>query len=217
MPWTINPLRPARGRPRARASLLRQERHRADQRLETEGLFTWSWNPVRSTLSRCSRPAKAVRATAGVSPARSGGSDRVCWISQYPSFPGIARSLRSTSGRSHCSAASFSSAEPTADLAATPREDVSHDLEHVGRVVDNQHKHVIETRARTEPHREEPYREATCETWSKVHTATMVPEGMENLITTGPAGSQFSAPPTSWRGTTGGSTSSSRGSFSCLR
>jgi hypothetical protein len=41
--------------------------------------------------------------------------------------------------------------------------------------------HAIVTRARTEPHREEPYREATCETWSKVHTPTKVPEGMENL------------------------------------
>ena len=32
------------------------------------------------------------------------------------------------------------------DLGATLREDVSHELEHVGRVVDNQHAHAIETR-----------------------------------------------------------------------
>jgi hypothetical protein len=44
---------------------------------------------------------------------------------------------------------------------------------------DNQHAHAIETRARTESHREGLYREATCETWSKVHTPAKVPEGVE--------------------------------------
>jgi hypothetical protein len=40
----------------------------------------------------------AVRQAAGIIPPCSGGSGRMCSMSQYPSCPGISRSLTSTSG-----------------------------------------------------------------------------------------------------------------------
>jgi hypothetical protein len=75
-----------------------------------------------------------------VSPPRSGGSARICWISQYPVF-----SRHREVAQKHVAALPQQRCErlfggiDRGDLGATLREDVSHDLEHVGRVVDNQH------------------------------------------------------------------------------
>src|SRR2546425_1668000 len=76
------------------------------------GFGMWNWKPARRT--RALAPVSPVRAAASVCPPRSGGSARTLLISEWPSWPGMARSLTSTFGSSRCIESSASGTKPTA-------------------------------------------------------------------------------------------------------